>query len=71
MVALDAGWSDLGSWVSLRAQEENQLPSLYGNSSAPKIERPLGVFPDFDGKLFNKSKDYNGNAKTKTFAPKA
>ena len=44
MVPLDAGWSDLGSWVSLRAQEETQLPSLYGNPSAPKIERPWGFF---------------------------
>ena len=44
MLPLDAGWSDLGSWVSLRAFEDNQYPSIYENSLDTKIERPWGFF---------------------------
>lgn len=43
MIALDAGWSDLGSWVSLRDSQEDPL-SLYGDSVNSKIERPWGFF---------------------------
>jgi len=44
MFPLDAGWTDLGSWVSLRALEENQLPSIYKSTLDKKIERPWGSF---------------------------
>ena len=44
MLPLDAGWSDLGSWVSLRALEENQLPSIYEDTLDSRIERPWGFF---------------------------
>jgi len=44
MLPLDAGWTDLGSWVSLRTLEENQLPSIYGNMLDTKIKRPWGFF---------------------------
>jgi len=44
MIPLDAGWSDLGSWVSLRALDANQAPSFYGDSSILRIERPWGFF---------------------------
>ena len=44
MILLDAGWADLGSWVSLRALEENQFPSIYEDTLNPKIERPWGFF---------------------------
>ena len=44
MIVLDAGWSDLGSWVSLRESQENPLSSLYGDSINSKIERPWGFF---------------------------
>ena len=44
MLPLDAGWTDLGSWVSLRALEENQLPSIYKDTLDTKIERPWGFF---------------------------
>ena len=44
MLPLDAGWTDLGSWVSLRALEENQLPSIYEDALDTKIERPWGFF---------------------------
>jgi len=44
MVHLDAGWTDLGSWVSLRALEENKLPSIYKDTLDTKIERPWGFF---------------------------
>ena len=44
MIPLDAGWLDLGSWVSLRALDANQVPSFYGDSSIPRIERPWGFF---------------------------
>jgi mannose-1-phosphate guanylyltransferase len=44
MFSLDAGWTDLGSWVSLRALEENQLPSIYEDTVDTKIERPWGFF---------------------------
>jgi len=44
MLPLDAGWTDLGSWVSLRALEENQLPSIYEDTLDTKIERPWGFF---------------------------
>ena len=44
MLPLDAGWTDLGSWVSLRALEENQLPTIYGDTLDTKIERPWGFF---------------------------
>jgi len=44
MLPLDAGWTDLGSWVSLRAFDENKLPSVYEDSLDTKIERPWGFF---------------------------
>ena len=44
MLPLDAGWTDLGSWVSLRAFEANHYPSIYENSLDTKIERPWGFF---------------------------
>ena len=44
MIKLDAGWSDLGSWVSLMKLELDQTPSLYINESALKAERPWGFF---------------------------
>jgi len=44
MIKLDAGWSDLGSWVSLMKLESNQAPSLYRNESTLKTERPWGFF---------------------------
>ncbi len=44
MLPLDAGWTDLGSWVSLRALEDNQLPSIYEDTLDTKIERPWGFF---------------------------
>tara|TARA_B100000029_G_scaffold7344_1_gene7771 strand:- start:1849 stop:3060 length:1212 start_codon:yes stop_codon:yes gene_type:complete len=44
MLPLDAGWTDLGSWVSLRTLEENQLPSIYKDTLDTKIERPWGFF---------------------------
>jgi len=44
MLPLDVGWTDLGSWVSLRALEENRLPSIYEDSLDKKIERPWGFF---------------------------
>ena len=46
VISLDAGWSDLGSWVSLRALDNtNENYSIYGSEpSAPKIERPWGFF---------------------------
>jgi len=44
MLPLDAGWTDLGSWVSLRALEENKLPSIYEDKLDTKIERPWGFF---------------------------
>jgi len=44
MLPLEAGWSDLGSWVSLRALEGNQLPSIYEGTLDTKIERPWGFF---------------------------
>jgi mannose-1-phosphate guanylyltransferase len=44
MIKLDAGWSDLGSWVSLMKLESNQSPSLYSDDSTLKTERPWGFF---------------------------
>ena len=44
MLPLDAGWTDLGSWVSLRALEENQFPTIYEDTLNTKIERPWGYF---------------------------
>ena len=44
MIKLDAGWSDLGSWVSLMKLELDQTPSLYINESTLKAERPWGFF---------------------------
>jgi len=44
MLPLDAGWTDLGSWVSLRALEENQFPTIYEDMLNTKIERPWGYF---------------------------
>ena len=44
MIKLDAGWSDLGSWVSLMKLESDQSPSLYINESTLKAERPWGFF---------------------------
>jgi len=44
MLPLEAGWTDLGSWVSLRALEENKLPSIYEDTLDTKIERPWGFF---------------------------
>jgi mannose-1-phosphate guanylyltransferase len=44
MINLDAGWSDLGSWVSLMKLESNQAPSLYSDESTLKNERPWGFF---------------------------
>ena len=44
MIKLDAGWSDLGSWVSLMKLESNQAPSLYCDESTLKTERPWGFF---------------------------
>ena len=44
MLPLDAGWTDLGSWGSLRTLEENQLPSIYKDTLDTKIERPWGFF---------------------------
>jgi mannose-1-phosphate guanylyltransferase len=44
MIKLDAGWSDLGSWVSLMKLESNQAPSLYRDESTLKTERPWGFF---------------------------
>ena len=44
MIKLDAGWSDLGSWVSLMKLESNQSPSLYSDESTLKTERPWGFF---------------------------
>ena len=44
MIKLDAGWSDLGSWVSLMKLELDQNPSLYINESTLKAERPWGFF---------------------------
>ena len=44
VIKLDAGWSDLGSWVSLMNLESDQSPSLYINESTLKAERPWGFF---------------------------
>jgi len=44
MIKLDAGWSDLGSWVSLMALESNQAPSFYGKELSSRIERPWGFY---------------------------
>ena len=44
MIKLDAGWSDLGSWVSLLALEANQAPSFYGKELSSRIERPWGFY---------------------------
>ena len=44
MIKLDAGWSDLGSWVSLVKLESNQTPILYSNESNQRVERPWGFF---------------------------
>ena len=44
MIKLDAGWSDLGSWVSLMKLDSNQTPSLYSDESTLKTERPWGFF---------------------------
>ena len=44
MIPLDAGWTDLGSWVSLRAFEKNQLQSIYEDTIDKKILRPWGFF---------------------------
>ena len=44
VIKLDAGWSDLGSWVSLMKLESDQSPSLYINESTLKAERPWGFF---------------------------
>lgn len=44
MIKLDAGWSDLGSWVSLVKLESNQTPILYSDESNQRVERPWGFF---------------------------
>ena len=44
VIKLDAGWSDLGSWVSLMKLELDQTPSFYINESTLKAERPWGFF---------------------------
>ena len=44
MIKLDAGWSDLGSWVSLMKLESDQTPSLYSDEATLKTERPWGFF---------------------------
>ena len=44
MIKLDAGWSDLGSWVSLVKLESNQNPILYSDESNQRVERPWGFF---------------------------
>ena len=44
MIKLDAGWSDLGSWVSLMKLESDQTPSLYNDEATLKTERPWGFF---------------------------
>jgi len=44
MLPLEVGWTDIGSWVSLRTLEENQLPSIYEDTLDTKIERPWGFF---------------------------
>ena len=44
MTKLDAGWSDLGSWVSLMALESNQSHSFYGDELSSRIERPWGFY---------------------------
>ena len=62
MLPLEAGWADLGSWVSLRALEENQLPSIYEDSLDTKIERPWGFFSDSIRNPYYKTKTYKSNA---------
>ena len=42
MIKLDAGWSDLGSWVSVMAQGSNETP--FYEEETIKIERPWGFF---------------------------
>ena len=44
MIKLDAGWSDLGSWVSLMSLDSNQAPSFYGKELSSRIERPWGFY---------------------------
>ncbi len=44
MIKLDAGWTDLGSWVSLVKFESNQTPILYGDETNQRVERPWGFF---------------------------
>tara|TARA_B000000460_G_scaffold155628_1_gene110061 strand:+ start:19 stop:873 length:855 start_codon:yes stop_codon:yes gene_type:complete len=44
MIKLDAGWQDLGSWVALMKLESDKTPTLYGDESTMKTERPWGSF---------------------------
>ena len=44
MIDLDVGWTDLGSWASLRAFDTNGYQSFYSKDNSLRIERPWGFF---------------------------